>query len=175
MSFFRTVTRKSSSLSLGSSSDTSDGPPTPSQSILAHSTITKMLSLIRRGRTFSDGGSPTDDSRRRQLRLLTAASSVLVREFEVIAVVAKSSNTSVKIEVIVSTHLMSNNRRPPTPQKSSLSDSVWSLFASTNTCTDGLMDSLRFNGPYPDIINPQPPNAQFHDMTWLENYIEGGL
>jgi hypothetical protein len=173
MSFFHTITRKLSSVSIGTRRESLDEEsPSPSESIRAHSTITKMLSLIRRGRTFNEVS--TDTTRRRELRVLTALATVLVRESEVVAVVAKSENASSKIELIVCPHVVSDNGRPSTPQNNRFGDSVWTMFAGANPRTDRPNDSLRFTGPYPVIVDPRPP-PNLHDIYSLTEHIEGGL
>lgn len=70
---------------------TPDPHEEPRDSILAHSTLTTMLSHIPCGMKFSDiNPKSADDTRRQELRVLNALASILVRNNEVVAVIAKS-------------------------------------------------------------------------------------
>ena len=101
-----TIKGKISQLSIGTYDETLDGKT--QEANLAHSTITKMLSLINRGMTFSKTNLQSiDQSRRRELNILSALATILGRNGDVVvAAVAKLGDGSGDLEVIVSAQLV---------------------------------------------------------------------
>ena len=69
------------------------------ESVLAFSTLTTILSYIRRPRTFSED-APTKKKHRAHLRVLNALATLLVRDVEDVAITAKVPSGYENLEAI---------------------------------------------------------------------------
>jgi hypothetical protein len=166
------IKRKISQLSIGTYDESAD-VKLPG-GVLAHSTITKMLSLTNHETTFGKTDlQSTDQMGRRELRVLDALATVLDRTGEVVAVV-KSDDGSGVVEVIVATHLVRNEERHPTKKLGSFGERFWKVFANKPPPRDGQRDSLRSISNSPTIINPSLPQLEFENIDWLKLSINQG-
>lgn len=168
-----TIKGKISQLSIGTYDETADGKI--QEANLAHSTITKMLSLINRGTTFSKTNLQSiARRRRRELNILSALATVLGRNGDVVAAVAKLDNGSGDLEVIVTAQLVRGDERPPTTKPGSFGQRVWNVFVNGNVRGDGPRGSLRSTSKLPSIVNPSPPQAGFETIESLKESISRG-
>jgi hypothetical protein len=163
------IKRKISQLSIGTYDESAD-EKIPG-GVLAHSTITKMLSLTNRETTFSKTDLKfTDQMERRELRVLGALATVLGRPGEVVAV-AKSDDGFGGVEVVVATHLVRNEERRPTKKLGSFGEHFWKIFANEPPRRDGQRDSISSS---PTIVNPSLPQLEFENIDWLKQSINMG-
>lgn len=167
------IRRKMSQLSIGPHHETAD-EKIPDAS-LAHSTITTMLSLMKRVMTFSKTNLDyITEGRRRELTVLNALATVLARQGEVVAVASKADDSSGDLEVIVATQLVRGEEPRPTTKSGSFCKRVWTIFVNGNPGRDGQRDSLRSMSNLPSIVSPSPPQPQFQNIEWLKESIDRG-
>lgn len=143
---------------------------TPSEAILAFRTITTMLALVQEGTSFSDSKGLHNVELRRELKLVNALSTVIVRDVEIAAVVVKPDNGSGQLEVIACTHLTSLGKELTTPQPNpSINEYFWRFLATANPRKDEVLSVTPPPSSVPTISDPKAPDLKGKDM-W--KYIE---
>jgi hypothetical protein len=148
--------------------------------ILAFRTITTMLSYIQRETPSSRAKPrPSDAAQRYELKILNALATLLVRENEVVAVVANPASHPGSIEVIVSPRSMGPSV-PLTTFQPGLGDYFRQFLTTINPRHDGsrLHDSLHPTTDGAAIVHSrdallhQPEFAVLDGMALFKRYIE---
>jgi hypothetical protein len=166
----KTIKKKLSNLKLpfiGTSSNTNNPSEatTPPENILAFRTITTMLSHIQEGTTFSDSRCSVSKELGRELEILNALSTVIVRDVEIVAVTAKPDNGSGKLEVICTCTHPVNQLTSPQTNTGYLSR----FFAIANPRRDEVLSLTPPPTNSPTISEPKAPDLK---GTTLWQYIE---
>jgi hypothetical protein len=143
---------------------------TPSEGILAFRTITTMLALIQEGTTFSDSKGRPSTEQRRELKLLNALSTVIVRNVEISAVVVKPDDGSGQLEVIACTHLTSLGEQLTTSQPTTrIGEYFWRFLATANPRHDKVLSDTPPPTNVPTISDPKAPDLKGNSI-W--KYVE---
>ena len=138
--------------------------------ILAFRTITTMLSYIQRQTPSSEAKPrPTDTDQRHELKILNALATLLVRENEVVAVVAKPASHVGSIEVIASPHSIRPSVALTTSQPG-LGDYFWQFLTTPNPRHDGprLHDSLHPTTDGAAIVHSKDALLHQPELTGLD-------
>jgi hypothetical protein len=153
-----------------------DITPIIPDSILAFRTITTMLSYIYRAKTFSDTARSPNRERCQELKILNALATIMVREHEVVAVVAKPPDGSGITQVIACTHLTSYGET----LTSTKSEGTWWNFLATPNARQLGPSTLAGDSLHPsdDIRDPTmvdpalgiPPQFK-GDKSLYEEYV----
>jgi hypothetical protein len=155
-----------------------------------------MLAQIQHGTTFSNTRlKPDDEVKRRELRLLNALATIMVREHEIVAVVRKMGGKPGILEVIACVHLPSDTDELTPAQTDHQNDpnfknvgtQIWRLLAtpnprkpqrtdpepSTANANSSTADSLFPTSDVPSIVDPEDriPEDLKDGTRPIETYI----
>lgn len=149
-----------------------------SNAILAFRTITTMLSLISSPTKVTITGQKNiSDAERHELRVLDALSSVVVRKYEIAAVVAKRYDGA-NIEILASVNLENPHINPQQHQHTERSWNPLRLFMVSPNPRDPArnpkdkIDSMTTRNTLPTLVDPDIGISEALSMAQPENLLK---